>query len=462
MANILASSLGNYISVPNAYTADKPYVVFTVGNPNEVRITVTNADSEDGYNRVISGSPTASLSATSFRTMSGVVALNLLECIKLNPIFYNITLSSANSIKAYIDTSVRYSITVSGSGVSVGGTYSSYNAESMPKVTLMLGCTLNGETVNIPMEKYSDEQTVRFDVTAPFDRMRFRYPISVNVAAYTFHDSAASTVSVPYSNYVVLPTTLKRFEGVDYSLYYNTSSERKRFLTTLDNRPYNYGERYGVSFLSDFADITLKKSFYTNGGVFLESQTTVELHERNGLRHDFYDIIDLDAIEGRHNKQVGYINVTAMRGNSEMSYPLRLSVTPRCSENHEVFFINKLGGIDSFNFNDKVESNVRIGDVTTFNRNPINGYRDDMMTIEGISVKTSDESLTVTKKSLSKDVVEWLGELTRSKVVFRFASSLSPKFKEIIVERSDMSYSSDETEFDVSITYHSSDGKIAY
>ena len=460
MANILASSLNNYISVANAYTAKKPYVVFTVGSPSVVTITIENALNEDGYRKVISGSPTAVLSSSSFRTQSGSTALSLLECLKLCPIFYNITLQSANAVKAYIDTSIKYSIAVGGSGISVGGTYQSYNVTPSPKVTVMLGCSLNGETVNIPMEKYSDEQTVRFDLTAPFSHMNFTNPISVNVAAYTVYDSVANTVSVPYSSFVVLPTTLKKFQDVDYSDYQNTSAEKKHFLTNLEVRPYNYGEHYAVSFLSTYSNVTLKKSFYTNGGVFMESNTTVMLVEKNGIRYDFYDLIDIDSVEGRHGKQVGYIMVTAMNGDSEISYPLKLVVQPKCSGNHEVFFLNELGGVDSFSFTDKQEDTYSIQEQDTFFRNPILGYGDTYL-IEEVAQKTTSEAHSLTKYSVSADVARWLNELAKSKHTFLYVSSTNPKFKTIVLDRCSITVSSDAEEFDVNIEYHLSDDKLA-
>lgn len=460
MANILASSLNNYISIANAYTAQKPYVVFTVGSPTTVTITIANALNEDGYRKVISGSSTAPLSSSSFRTSSGSVALNLMECLKLNPIFYNITLAAANAVKAYIDTSVKYSITVSGSGVSVGGTYQGYNVTPSPKVTVMLGCTINGESVNIPMEKYSDEQTVKFDVTAPFDRMNFTKPISVNVAAYTVYNSVANTVSVPYTNFVVLPTTLKKFDAVDYSIYQNTSAEKKYFLTNLQVRPYNYGEHYAVSFLSSYGNVTLKKSFYTNGGVFMESQTTVMLREKNGIRYDFYDVIDLDSVEGRHGKQVGYILVTAMNGSTEISYPLKLVVMPKCSGNHEIFFLNELGGVDSFSFTDKQEDTYGISSQETFKRNPIIGYGDTYQ-VENVAYKVTSETHSLTKNSVSADVAHWLNELAKTRHAFLYVGSTNPKFKVIIIDRCSITVSSDAEEFDVTIEYHESDDKLA-
>ena len=460
MANILASSLNNYISLANAYTSLKPYVVFSLNNPNEVFITITDANNEDGYRKVISGYSSATITSSSFKTRSGSTALNLIECLKMNPIFYNITLASANSVKAYIDTSIKYSIVVSGSGLSVGGTYQTYSVSPPPKVSVMLGCTINGEVVNIPMEKYSDDELVKFDLTAPFKHMNFTKPISVNVAAYSVANSVANVIAVPYSSFVVLPTTLKRFDNVNYNDYQNTSAEKKYFLTNLMERPYNYGEHYAVSFLSTYNNVGLKKNFYTNGGVFMESNTTYMFREKNGIRYDFYDVIDIDSVEGRHGKQVGYIEVIAMNGSTEISYPLKLVVMPKCSGNHEVFFLNELGGIDSFSFTTKEEVSYTIQDNDTFKRNPILGYGDTYL-IEDVANKTTSEEHTISKDSVSAEIGHWLNELAKTKHAFVYVGASDPKFKTIVIDRCNLTISTDAEEFDVSIDFHYSDDKIA-
>ena len=253
---------------------------------------------------------------------------------------------------------------------------------------------------------------------------------------------------------------MKQFQSVDYSNYYLTSNGKKHFLTTNETRFYNYGERYGLSFLSDSA-VTLKKAFYTNSGVFLEAQTTCELIERNGLRTDFYDFVDLDSIEARYNKQVGYFNVIAMSGSTEVSYPIKFVVTPRCSENNEVFFLNELGGIDSFNFNTQIEVKTSIDDNATFMRNPLSGWTDTLK-IEGNAYKTTSKDITLSRESVERECVEWLEQLGKSKYVYLWSSSLNPKFTMIIVDSCNMTSNNKEDEFNVSISYHLSDDKLTF
>ena len=50
---ILASSQDNFIQLSNAHASTPPYVVFTVGSPTDVTITITDADNADGYRKII-------------------------------------------------------------------------------------------------------------------------------------------------------------------------------------------------------------------------------------------------------------------------------------------------------------------------------------------------------------------------------------------------------------------------
>ena len=113
---ILASSLDNFMLLTNRYSASAPFVTFRVSNPSAVTITITEYNNPDGYRHVIDGASGNVISSESFNT-DGVAVLSLLECLKQIPIFYGIILQSADTIRAYIETSIRYSINVSGSGI---------------------------------------------------------------------------------------------------------------------------------------------------------------------------------------------------------------------------------------------------------------------------------------------------------------------------------------------------------
>lgn len=454
MAKLLASSLNNFITLNNSHSTDSPYVTFTVGSPSDVRITIKDANNDDGYNKDIVGNISAVTSSESFNT-SGVTTLNLMECVKLNSIFFNTTLESSNTIKTYIDTSVSYNITVSGTGISVGGTYSSYKAKSPTKTVVMLQGEINANTTNITMEKYNNAPTVSFNVTSPFQYTSMRTPLDINIIAYQMYDSKASMLTVPYASATIMPTTLSKFQSVDYDLYYN--SGKVHFLTHNEDRYYNYGEHYGLSVLSD-TSVSIKKNYYTNSGVFLESQTTCEYIETNGIRHDIYDVIELDSIEARYNHQVGYVDVYAIANGVE-SYPVRFHIKPKCNGNNEIFFLNEIGGIDSFNFTKAREVERKIKDQSTYFINPISDWT-DRYELQYTKQKMNEITIGVSTNQINLATAQWLNELNKSKHTFKYLGIDNPKYKMIVVDKFDITTSTLDDEFEVSLEYHDADNEI--
>lgn len=453
MAKLLASSLNNFMILNNTHTIESPYVTFQVGSPSSVKIIIKDANNDDGYYKEIVGTSTSNISSESFNT-SGVATLNLLECLKLNSIFFNITLQSANVVKAYIDTSISYSISVSGSGVSVGGTYSSYKALSPNKMVVMLQGEIDENTSCITMEKYNNNPTISFNITSPFKHSSLHTPLSVKITAYQMYDSKASMVTVPYNEATILPTTLTKFQDVDYGEYYG--SGKVHFLTNNEKRFYNYGEHYGLSILCDSTP-TLKKSYYTNSGVFLESQTTCEYIEKNGIRYDIYDVLDLDNVEARYHHQVGYVDVYGVVGGVE-TYPVRFYVRPRCKGNNEIFFLNEIGGIDSFNFTNTKSVERVINDQSTYFVNPIKPWG-DKYELQHTKQKQNKITFTLTTNQVDLGTAKWLNELNKSGYVFQYLGTENPKYNIIIVDKFDIETNTSDDEFELELEYHDGDNQ---
>lgn len=454
---ILASSRDNLIQLTNSHSTSQPFVTFTVTNPSDVVILIKDKYNEDGYKKEIVGSTSSTISSDSFNTR-GYVALNLLECLKMNSIFFNVTLENNNTVKALIDTSRSYSITIkSGSGIGIGGTYSNYNALSPSKMVLMLK---GDEIGSVTMEKYNNNPSVSFNVTSPFKYMTMKYPLKVDLTAYQMYDSMASLVSLPYNQAVIMPTTLMKFQDVDYSKFYHESSNVVKILTNLDERTYNYDEWIGLSILADDAlqkDYTLKKSFYTNSGVFLMSNISVQMVEKHGIRVDFLDNFNLTKVEALMNKQVGYVLVSVYDGTREVTQQIKYNVMPHCNENHEIFFLNELGGIDSFNFTNTSKVDRQINDISSFLVNHIKEY-DDTYEMEYIKQKRNEVSITLSTHMCSRETAEWLNELAKSKYTFVLTNG-KPMYKMICIDKFDITTNSDETEFELEMTYHEADNK---
>lgn len=466
MDRILASSLDNWMILNNPNTVlTPPFVTFRATNPTDVRITIQDADNPEGYLKVIEGASGNVISDTSFNT-DGVPVLSLLECLKLIPIFYDFNIQSADTIKAYIESSTRYSITVSGSGVYVGGSYMNHIATAPNKDVLMIRAAVldNSEFISlgerdfISLEKYSAKGTVPFNVTAPFSRTCVRYPIQCTYAAYQVYNNTTGMLTCPYSSATIMPTTLSKFQNIDYGEYYYTQSGKTRFLTTNTSRRYSYGEKYGLSVIA-VKPLTLKKDYYTSSGVFLESSTTVDYMEVNGIRTDFYDVLDLEHVEARNNHQVGYVDVFAMDGQDEATSPVRFNVIPRCGGNNEVFFINEIGGIDSFNFNGISSLRMAASDVSTYMSNPVGGYGDTKR-IERQKAKRDEVLKTLRTGLVSAADAEWLNELVKSKFVYQWLGTSNPKYMEIIPEKMVVETDSRGGGVEVELQYHDGDNRV--
>lgn len=456
MANkILASSLDNFM-VLNTPTVQLPYVTFVIGTvSSDIEIQIKERDNLYGYSKSLVGSAGGGTTDSTFNT-SGLVLYNFYECLKLNSIFYKITISN-NTIKAYIDTSVAYQIAVtSGSGIVVGGTYASYSPSLPNKSCLVLQ---NADGDSIPMEKYHNAATVSFNLTSPFQKTNFKAPLEYNIIGYKVQNGQASNITIPYNSITVMPTTLTKFQGVNYDDYLYKGTGTVKFLTTQSNRYYNYGEWVGLSILTDvtLSDPRLKKCFYTNSGVFLEEEWTTQLVETNGKRIDIYDNFELSDIEYVHNKQVGYILVYAYNGMStQLTEPIRFDVMPHCQGNNEIFFLNELGGVDSFNFTNTKQVEWKIGSQSMYSKTHTRQFT-TLYDHEYVLNKDNKVSRTLSTNQISIDIAEWLNQLVKSKWTYKFLGMTNPRYKMIVVDKFDIQVNTNDDEFELTLEYHDAD-----
>ena len=89
---IVASSLDNFVVFSND-TFTKPYVVFSIGQPNgHFQIKIEDANNKDGYKKVLTGEENGTITNSTFNTTGDEpqMALSLMKCLKLNSILHNI------------------------------------------------------------------------------------------------------------------------------------------------------------------------------------------------------------------------------------------------------------------------------------------------------------------------------------------------------------------------------------
>ena len=448
----LGSSQDNFLVFSNS-DYERPYVTFyftSGGNPLG-SIKINDALDEDGYTKTINYSPSEVISDSSFKCVTDRTAntFSFLECLKKNPIFYDITLVSdipnvGIVIKAYIDSSTRYSI-VAGSILTVGGTYSSWTPKEPNKFVLMEN---NGEK-QIFLEKYTMADDVSFNVTAPYEHLSFKDPFQVKMMAYHIDNNNIVSDSIANSTVIVFPTTLMKFDDTDLGDYNNNG-----FLTHNFNRSYNYGEICALSCMSD-GNPSITKKYYTNSGVFLSQDSDTLFTESLTNRKDFYFVCDIQSVENSYNKQVGYIEVSCGSGK-----PVIYTVEAKCNDNNEIFFVNEVGGIDSFNFLGEREFDAKINKQTTYFINPTRKYT-SIKELEVIGQHKNKIEHTLKTTIVNSDTAKWLNEMQKSKYQFLYKTSGATRFERIVITEMSISVSDRNNTFEVSCTYQDGDNNIS-
>ena len=460
--NFLASSKDNFLVFANDNYA-KPMVTFYITNigSGDGKIHIKDALNDDGFDKVLVYSPREIISDSTFKFIVGENTANtfaLLECLRKNSIFYDITLITDSPnyimIKAYIDSSTRYIVSAD-DDIAVGGSYISYVPKEPNKFVLML----NDGTNQVMLDKYTTASEIGFNVTAPYEHLSYKYPKNIKMAAYHIDDNNVINDSIGNNNVYVLPTTLSKFGDVDYREYFYTyNGQRVKFLTNNFNRYYNYGELCGLSILSD-KNCGIVKKYYTLSGKYLGMDSTYNTKETNNMRQDFYFELDVSGIEASTNKQVGYVDIYGIYNGTEMTYPIRFNMIPKCNDNNEIFFVNEIGGVDSFNFLGERKYKSKIKNQTTYMRNPTRNYG-DTKELEIVGGKKNDVEHTLNSTIIDKDTALWLNELSKSKYAFLYMPSNMSKFERIIVTDIDINISDRENVFEIELTYKNGDNGI--
>ena len=462
---LLGSSKDNFIVFQNN-SYERPYVTFyIVTGQNPVgQITIKDALDDDGYNKVLLYSPSQTITDASFKTIPDnktATTFSLLECIKKNQIFYDVTLvqdipNVGIVIKAYIDSSTKYSITAGGY-INVGGNFSSYNPKEPNKFVLLENTSDN----QITLEKYTYSDEVSFNVTSPFEHLSFKDPFQVKLLAYRVDNNTIVPESVANSSVYVFPTTLTKFDDTNIGDYnYTTSGQMVSFLTNRMVRSYNYGEKCGLSVLTNKSGIGLIKRYYTVSGKYLYTDTEVLYTETHPYRKDFYFELDIDGVEAGTNKQVGYVEVFANEGGTQITNAIRYNVEAKCNQNNEIFFVNELGGIDSFNFLGERVYETKIDDQTTYFRNPVRPWQ-TIKELEMVSQKKNKVEHTLKTTIIGEETARWLNELSKSKYAFLFVNENGIRYERIIVKDMDIEISDRENTYEVELTYQDGDNNIS-
>ena len=462
----IASSLDNFIVFNNENAQDPPYVTFTIGDSavgQNVTITFSDADNENGVKYTLTGGAGQYVTASTFNTSGDRFSLmfSLCECLKQNPFTYNVVVFNTSTIKCGLDSSRRWTITSTRFGV--GGNYAQYNPYSVNKWVLNIKGNIADGIGEFSMAKYNDTPEISFNVTSPFQYITFKNPIQVALSAYSLIGNTTRVEPLTNNNIVIFPTTLSKFETIDYNDYFCSMAnyEVKKPLTRNFKRPCNYGELIGLSILTDRGDstVTLTKRYYTNSGVFLDSETGYLKRYYTNRRMDFYDRLNIEGIETSSHRQVGYVEVTVSVNGHDITEPVVYEVVPRCNDTDTIFFINAIGGIDSFNFLGGTDVETSIDELTTFFKNPKRPYS-SVYELEYVKQKSMEENYVAKTHSIDRNIAEWLRELQRSRYVYKYDPDATVPFKMLVVSEFDISLPSEENRFNLECTYRYADTAI--
>ena len=463
---VLGSSKDNFLVFKNN-NSERPYVTFYINTSSNTsgQIKIWDALDADGYNKVIKYGPEEVNTDSSFRCTSDNRTGNtfaLFECLKQNQIFFDIQLiqdvpNVGIVIRANIDSSTKYAITV-GSIITVGGTYSSYQPVAPNKFVLLENTGDN----QITLEKYAYGETVSFNVTSPFEHLSFKDPFEVKLLGYRVDNN--NVIHEPINNHIltIFPTTLSKFDDKkpqDYFTY--QSSAKKNFLTNNMRRTYNYGEVVGLSVMTSRLNLNLSKKYYTVSGKYLGEESSTIYEENPKYRYDFYFTLNIEYFEHVSNKQVGYVMVTAWDDDfGELTNPIRFDIVPKCNKNNEIFFVNEVGGIDSFNFLGERTYESSIDDQTTYFRNPT-GRWGLIKEIEVVGQKKNKVEHTLKTTIIDEATAKWLNEMAKSKYAFLFVDGNPTKFQKIIITDFDIELSDRDNVYEIEMTYQDSDANIS-
>lgn len=462
--SIIASSLDNFLIFDNQYYTLLPNAIVGIkssGVGQNITLTFEDADDPDAAKIILEGKPNVNITSRTFNTSGSSTQLmfSLIECLKMNSIVYDVFPTNPNTFHMYLDTSRKWRIT-SNNYLSISGNYTSYDPEAINKWVVMVKGNIDSETSQFSLEKYNNNQQISFNISAPFAYITSKFPFKISLSAYSVNGGSVNMQTITNNQILVLPTTLDKFETVDYSRYFLQSgnNEKKDFLTRNFLRNYNYDEYVGLSILTDrnTSGITLTKKYYTNSGMFLTSTNGCYRKEYNYSRLDFYDTFDILTVENQYNHQVGYVDVVAVDGSTELTNSVRFMVEPKCESNDTLFFINAIGGLDSFNFTGEHRFESEIDERVTYMKNPQRPF-ESTYELEHTKQVEIDQSYVSYTSMINERMANWLTELQRSKYVFKLVDG---KYIMVLIEDMNIDLSDTEKYFEVQCEYRYADTGI--
>lgn len=222
-----------------------------------------------------------------------------------------------------------------------------------------------------------------------------------------------------------------------FDAYINNAENPVKPLTSQPTLFHSKGQHQFFNFI--FADrdreeddyrknfnIGLTYKLYSQSGRFIqEIRTQTTGKQQMGIANT--TVLDIDRLTADHNN-VGivevYLSIQYYPGPEppiQVSHPLTFRILPPCLHKVNDFaFLNRLGGWSSFNFAGTEENEFK-ATANTFHRTQLPGF-DKSSQLEAVYNKTVEEKFTVQSMPVTREVAEWLKELSSSKAVYELST----------------------------------------
>ncbi|NDW09836.1 hypothetical protein [Dysgonomonas sp. 520] len=329
-----------------------------------------------------------------------------------------------------------------------------YNADTNRFITTVTKSFIDGE--------------VWFDINNIMNRTMVSYPNllfntnrlvdSGSSISYNYKSKRTKDYEIEYfytsgKKYVVdgFKRTLEE-NNLDEYIYNPLEDNKVNILTNNTNRYYNVGEDITANFiyndyqLTDDFKIGCLIKYYEN--TRLVKEDIIAVADNYHLVNSIY--ITADKIELTEDTQyfdVVFVKIPTASTTDyyEISTSVRYTILDVCNTTKGFLFLNKLGGWDCYYFNSDFSNEFKTDATTSFKTlQPEYKVSDSYQKVERKDVSET----FIIKSMVTKDIAEWLKELSTSKYVY----SIDDENRYVIVNDFDLSVS-DKDLFEVTMKY---------
>lgn len=248
-----------------------------------------------------------------------------------------------------------------------------------------------------------------------------------------------------------LPNNPNEVYNFDYSPYYKSSGqELQKFLTLSPETKYKKGSVFAISYLTpsfspnslnvevvykDWSGKKISSSTYSYGELAIGLPGVGFVDYSNRRLDLYYTLPDGDAV---------FVDFTIYDGSRIISETKEIELYSSCNNFEPIFFLNKIGGIDSFERFAKEDRGKSLDETKT--------YYSSQKGKRNTAYRLSKYSTTFETELLTNSECEWAFDLAQSYYTYR-VSMFTKEFKPLIItEISDFSYTKGENGKSIKIT----------